>query len=226
MTSDDVFWILAIVLRLVSFLHVVQSQLKTKQHGLIDWNTLNDQRHFFKLAHGTLGGKDIWKHHSHLTIQGLWWGKGVVIIYSRGDGAIPKIARTQNVPPSTIANYVFTPPPPNTCTQILPPPQRIHIHMCVKTHDHSLANISCKICFENEQFLGNILILCEEISATPASAKILGMVFSRSEMALRYMCTQILPPPLWSCALKFCPSSNCLHSNYMSPPFFHRPPLP
>ncbi len=43
--------------------------------------------------------------------------KGVVIIYGRGGGGIPKIARTQNVPPpSIIADYVFAPPPPNLCT--------------------------------------------------------------------------------------------------------------
>ncbi len=49
--------------------------------------------------------------------------KGVVIIYGRGGGGIPKIAHTQNVPPSIIANYVFA-PPPNLCTEIFPPPHR------------------------------------------------------------------------------------------------------
>ena len=35
----------------------------------------------------------------------------MVIIYGRGGvSGIPEIARTQNVPPSTIANYVFAPP--------------------------------------------------------------------------------------------------------------------
>ena len=36
-------------------------------------------------------------------------------------GAVEFIARTQNVPPSIIANYIFA-PPLNLCTEILPPP--------------------------------------------------------------------------------------------------------
>ena len=39
-----------------------------------------------------------------------------------------------------------------------------------------------------------IVILCQEISAALAAGKILAIVFSRSEMALRCLCTQILPP--------------------------------
>ncbi len=57
----------------------------------------------------------------------------------------------------------------------------------------------------------------------PAAAEILEMVFSRSEMALRFLCTQILLP-LWSCALKFCPPLQLLHSNSMPPPFSTAPP--
>ena len=75
-----------------------------------------------------------------------------------------------------------------------PPPQRTYIHMCVKTYDLSSINLSFKIYYENGKSLGNILISCEEISATPAAAKIFAVVFSHLEMALRCLCTQILPP--------------------------------
>ncbi len=51
-------------------------------------------------------------------------------------------------------------------------------------------------------------MLCQEISALPAAEKLLGMVFSRSEMALRYLCTQILPPPLKLCIEILPPPSN------------------
>ena len=62
---------------------------------------------------------------------------------------------------------------------------------CVKTYDHSSVNISGKISYENGKSLGNILILHKEISA---EAKILGMVLSCPEMALRCLCTQRVPP--------------------------------
>ncbi len=55
-------------------------------------------------------------------------------------------------------------------------------------------------------------------------AKILSIVFSRSEMALRCLCTQISPPPPSEAVhWHFAPPSNCLHSNSISPPFppFH-----
>ena len=50
--------------------------------------------------------------------------------------------------------------------------------------------------FAGKLIHGGPPILCQEISAAPAAAaaKILAMVFSHTEMALRYLCTQILPP--------------------------------
>ena len=42
-------------------------------------------------------------------------------------------------------------------------------------------------------------------------------------LALRFLCNQILSSPYWSCALRFCPPSNCLHSNPMSCPPFSTP---
>ncbi len=102
-------------------------------------------------------------------------------------------------PPSIIARHVFA--PLQTCAlKSCPPPRRPYILWCVKTYDHPSINISVKIYYKNGKSLGNILVLFEEISAAPAAAKIVAIVFSRSEMALICLCTQILPPP----PLKLC----------------------
>ncbi len=48
-----------------------------------------------------------------------------------GGGGIPKITRTQNVPPLDNRELCFCPPPPNLCTEILPPPSStIKTYMC------------------------------------------------------------------------------------------------
>ncbi len=60
----------------------------------------------------------------------------VVIIYSRGGGGIPKIARTQTLP--SIDNRLLRScPPPTACTQILCPPPLFHRPPAVN-NDHSL----------------------------------------------------------------------------------------
>ena len=53
---------------------------------------------------------------------------------------------------------------------------------------------------------------------------LLVIVFSCSEMALRCLCTQTLPPPPLKLCIEILPPSNCLHSNFMSPPFPPAPP--
>ncbi len=62
-----------------------------------------------------------------------------------GAGGIPKIARTQNVPPLNNRALHFCPPPPNLCTEILPPPLSDHTYLYVVIHyDHSSVNITLK----------------------------------------------------------------------------------
>ena len=60
--------------------------------------------------------------------------KGVVIIYGRGRGAVEfrKSLALKTCPTSIIMRHVFA-PPPNLCTEILPPLSE-HTYMCVLRH--------------------------------------------------------------------------------------------
>ncbi len=74
----------------------------------------------------------------------------VVIIYGRGGGGIPKITRTQNVPPLDNRTPHFC--PLQTCALKSCPPWRPYILLCVKTCDYSSINISVKIYYENGKY--------------------------------------------------------------------------
>ncbi len=72
--------------------------------------------------------------------------------------------------------------------------------------------------------IGNILIFCKEISAAAAVAKILAVVFRRLEMALRCLCTQILPPPPLKLCIEILPPLQLLALKFYVPPFSTAPP--
>ncbi len=86
-------------------------------------------------------------------------------------------------------------PPLRTCALKSCPPQQPYILICTNTLWSFISKHIIKIYHENGKSIGNKVILGKEISAAPAAAKILAMVFRRLEMALRCLCTKILPPP-------------------------------
>ncbi len=76
------------------------------------------------------------KQHTPKGPHGPWLvivSKGVVIIYGRGAGGIPKIARTQNVP--TLHNPALRFCPPSEPVHLnLVPPSRDHTYICLLRH--------------------------------------------------------------------------------------------
>ncbi len=118
----------------------------------------------------------------------------------------PQQWRTTHFPPSEPVHWNLAPP---SC--------RVHIYLCLLRH-----MVIQQLTYHAKYVMN--MGSCWELIYWCCVRKILAMVFSRSDMALRCLCTEIIPPPHEAVHWNFVPPPPTSCTQILCPPYSTVPP--